>query len=173
MIPPPPSPADVTSFVAVPGLSSQAVDADGLPHDPRIHSETPTVTKDGRWRRRRGLDNATLVKVEAELRATPSVSLPVGGTPAAPAIPPPPPVVVVAPPPATPIIPPPPPAANPFGFRALMNKIDGHTGAGGKLSADAMKPVHAEFGATGWPDYVHVRLDKIPALMARIDEMLK
>ncbi len=143
------------------------------------------MTTSGTWRRRRNLDNATLVKVEAELRAQ-SVSGP--ATVPLPLIPPPPPfvaapnaaaptVMVPPPPPRADGIPPPPPPVpvtdNPFGFRALMRKVDGHTGEGGRLSAEAMRPVHAEFGATGWPDYVAKCTAQIPALMARIDGLLR
>jgi hypothetical protein len=170
VIPPPPP---VTS----PAVSLGPVDKDGLPHDPRIHSATPTMTTSGTWRRRRNLDHATLVAVEAELRARPTVSLP-----PAPVIPPPPPVVA-APnaPAATVMVPPPPPVAAGVSegsaagvidpFRQLMRRIENQTDAGGRFAPEVVKPFHAEFGATGWADYVGKCRAQIPALMLRLDQV--
>lgn len=45
------------------------LDADGLPHDTRIHSETPTLTDKGKWRKRRGVSKEDIAAVEAQLRA--------------------------------------------------------------------------------------------------------
>lgn len=165
-IPPPPPPPPPSAPTA------GRIDKDGLPHDTRIHSATPSMNRDGRWRRRRGLDNPTLLAVETELRAgRPAMVIP----PPPPVIPPPP----VAPPPpaATVMVPPPPPVAAglPSGtdaFIMLMNLISPHTGEGGRLALDIMKPVHAEFGANGWADY-HTRLrDKIPTLTERLVRMM-
>lgn len=52
--------------------SSVQLDSTGLPHDPRIHSEPPTLTKEGAgpWRKRRGLNQLTENQVIAELRLT-------------------------------------------------------------------------------------------------------
>lgn len=44
-------------------------DSAGLPHDTRIHSDPPKTNKDGTWRARRGVDDATVEAVTAELRA--------------------------------------------------------------------------------------------------------
>ena len=92
------------------------VDANGLPWDGRIHSG-PTDKKpknaDGTWRKKRGVDDATVAAVEAELRAAlgapaaaapaPAVPVPpVAEAPAA-AVPPPPPAAAAAPVPASPI----------------------------------------------------------------------
>jgi hypothetical protein len=177
---PAPAPAPTSPAPSVP-----QVDRDGLPHDKRIHSETPTIKADGRWRARRNLDPNTLREVEAELRArvtgAPQVPLPLTGRdPQAPIIPPPPPVVAAPNAPTAPqvMVPPPPPVVAavpppPDAFRGLMALVGPHTGEGGKLALATMKPIHAEFGATGWQDYVGKCRDKIPALTARIQEMLK
>lgn len=45
------------------------VDADGLPHDDRVHSTPPKTNADGRWRARRGVSAETVADVQAELRA--------------------------------------------------------------------------------------------------------
>jgi hypothetical protein len=59
-----------------------AFDSKGLPWDERIHSGTKGVNKDGSWKQRRGVQEAVVTKVEAELR---------GKNPAPAAAPPPPP----------------------------------------------------------------------------------
>lgn len=184
VIPPPPTglsfpvaPPPV-AVATGPGTVTQ-LDRDGLPHDERIHSKTPTMTTDGRWRKRRNLDHATLVAVEAELRSRNQVSLPL-----APVIPPPPPVVAAPNAPTNRVMVPPPPPVVTSGvlpaqdanavdpFRALMRRIEGHTGEGGRLATEIMRPIHAEFGAVGWQDYYVKFRDKIPALLKRIEEML-
>lgn len=45
-------------------------DVNGLPWDARIHSSSKNKNGDGSWRNRKGVDKATLAKVEAELKAT-------------------------------------------------------------------------------------------------------
>lgn len=62
----PPPPALTTAPPASP--SGVQVDADGLPWDARIHSTPATLKKDGKWRGRRGLDDATRATVTAELK---------------------------------------------------------------------------------------------------------
>lgn len=136
-VPPPPPPASIATAVApspearttVAAVVAANVQLDkrGFPHDARIHSATPSINKsDDCWRGRRGLDNATLEAVEAELRAKgygtsapkstyfsppaaplvpavppppPSVPLPPGVVPAPPAVPPAPATTVMVPPP--------------------------------------------------------------------------
>lgn len=44
------------------------VDATGLPHDSRIHSTPASKTADGKWRKKRGVDAATMEAVSVELR---------------------------------------------------------------------------------------------------------
>ncbi len=46
-----------------------AFDKNGLPWDARIHSSSKGINADGTWRRRKGIDDATVQAVEAELRA--------------------------------------------------------------------------------------------------------
>ena len=138
-VPPPPTesapPAaapTASSAPAAPTNSAQGVDVTGLPWDIRIHAANAGKNADGRWRKKKGLNDAAYVaRIETELRT--------GGAPASaapPASAPPPPTltdVVVPPPPlaqapaaptapvtqqlatptastAAPIAPPPPPA---------------------------------------------------------------
>lgn len=206
VIPPPPPPTDVVTAPAAntasttqtagttaappsaltmsPDPAAVRLDKDGLPHDTRIHSVTPTMTTAGVWRRRRNLDNATLVAVEAELRATYGANAP--KAPDTVTVIPPPPVVspvVIPPPPAATVIPPPPGGAPPppvaagvqprlDAFRALMARIGPHTMNGGRLAADIMKPYHAQFGAIGWQDYMTKCADRVQELNVVLDGLL-
>lgn len=108
-------------------------DSTGLPYDARIHSKNATKTKEGAWRKVKGVDAALVTAVEAELRAagtpapaaapvtppnapaapTPPAPSPVpdGGTPAVAPVPAPTPVSNVSTPPAAPATPPTPPTA--------------------------------------------------------------
>lgn len=79
-VPPPPvptapAPAAPTAS-AGPTLPAGTVDKDGLPHDPRIHSGTKVTNADGTWRKRRGVDDALVTTVEAELRALMAIPAP-------------------------------------------------------------------------------------------------
>lgn len=56
---------------AVPTTVNPVTDADGLPWDSRIHSSSKEVVKNGTWRKRRGVDDALVRSVEAELRGKP------------------------------------------------------------------------------------------------------
>lgn len=49
-------------------VGSVDLDKDGLPWDARIHSSNKAKVADGSWRKKRGLDPAILVTVEAELK---------------------------------------------------------------------------------------------------------
>jgi hypothetical protein len=80
------------------------IDVNGLPWDIRIHASTKTMTKDGAWTSKRGVQPDLVASVSAELRATMSappapamaadtVVVPSEGA----APPPPPPFVTVAP----------------------------------------------------------------------------
>lgn len=58
---------------AVPLSELHAHDADGIKWDKRIHSSSKELNKDGTWRKRRGVDDALVKQVEAELRGHTSV----------------------------------------------------------------------------------------------------
>jgi len=63
------------------------VDKAGLPWDRRIHSDaTERLTKEGFWKRRRNIDDATVAPVEAELRAL--MAIPAQAVPDVPTPPP-------------------------------------------------------------------------------------
>lgn len=56
------------------------LDANGVPHDPRIHSAKPTMTDKKVWRKRKGVDDITFNTVVTELRGR------VGGAPQTPVL---------------------------------------------------------------------------------------
>ena len=61
-------------------------DSTGLPWDERIHASTKTKTAAGIWTKRRGVDDATVARVTAELRAIyPDATLTVPAAASAPA----------------------------------------------------------------------------------------
>jgi hypothetical protein len=66
----PPTPEQVvTESLATPAPTvSTETDIHGLPWDARIHAETKAKVKDGSWRYKRGLDDATKQTVETELK---------------------------------------------------------------------------------------------------------
>jgi hypothetical protein len=112
------------------------VDSAGLPHDARIHSKAASVNADGTWRKRKGVDQATVTAVEAELRAragTPAPSPAASAPPPAASAPPP---AASAPPPAA-AAPPPPPAAAALDFGGLMQIVSNGMTSTPKLIDDA------------------------------------
>jgi hypothetical protein len=66
-----PSPAAAPASTSAPTAdagTSVALDARGLPWDERIHSGGRAIVKDGTWRAKRGVPEALVNQVEAELR---------------------------------------------------------------------------------------------------------
>lgn len=59
--------------------NAPALDVNSMPWDARIHSATKAISANGAWRKRRGVDDATVAAVEGELRAMrpPMVAAPV------------------------------------------------------------------------------------------------
>lgn len=94
VVPPVPTPAPVAAAPAAPAAPASPagieVDADGLPWDARIHAGGRARNADGRWRQKRGLNDAALkARVEAELRQAmgAAASVPAPLPPAAPPAP--------------------------------------------------------------------------------------
>lgn len=127
----PPSPEPVASppISSAPAAPSSGVelDADGLPWDGRIHSgpdDKKPKNADGRWRRKRGVGDAEVERVTAELRQVMGAPAPAPTPAAAPTPPPAPPVAADPAPPApvaqaptaAPTPPPPTPADASTGF---------------------------------------------------------
>lgn len=167
-VPPPPidavapAPAPTApSTPAAPSTSAPSVDSTGLPWDERIHAANRGTNTDGRWRKKKGLNDGAFVgQVEAELRVRQaSGAAPTPSVPPAPPAPPTieqaaaaaaaavsaPPVPPVPPtPPAPPVTPPAPPAPDVMTFGGLMEWVTPLMTAG-KLSfptvSDAVKEV--------------------------------
>lgn len=77
---PPTAPAAAAPSAAPTTPAGVELDASGLPWDVRIHSGSRTRTADGKWRMKKGINDAALVRrVEEELRAL--MALPAGGVP--------------------------------------------------------------------------------------------
>jgi len=148
--PVPPAPATVT-----PGV---AVDKAGLPWDARIHSSNKATVADGTWRKKRGVEPATVVAVEAELRAV------MGAAPAAPAAP-----AATAPPPPAPEQPQAPaaPVVDHSAFVTLVGRASAALQAG-KLSQAEIAEACAAVGIPALPMLAN-RPDLVPAVAADID----
>lgn len=71
----------LTNAVPVAGLDSR-----GFPWDSRIHSASKALNKDKTWRYRRGVEESTIAKVEAELRGAASQPINSDRTPGVPAV---------------------------------------------------------------------------------------
>ncbi len=76
VVPTPPAPPVAAAVVPPPPASNGAApvssferDAKGLPWDERIHAGTRGQNNDGSWKRRKGVDDATVAVVTAELTA--------------------------------------------------------------------------------------------------------
>jgi hypothetical protein len=100
------APAPAPAASATSSGSDVQRDKNGLPWDKRIHSEKPTLNKDGTWRTRRNLADGVLEAVTAELKGGPAAPVGVFVPP-----PPPPGATIPAPPAPTVVVPPPPPPA--------------------------------------------------------------
>lgn len=138
-------------------LARVETDADGLPHDGRIHASSRAKNTDGRWKAKSKVDPAEKARVEAELRA-------IMGT--GPALPPP---AASAPPPpaAAPPAPPPPPAAavpgEPVTFVELMQWLIPYTNSG-QLPPEQVSAAMQEIGCVNGQG-----VGELTALAARVD----
>lgn len=144
--------------------AAPAIDASGIPHDERIHAKTKATNADGTWRKRRGVDDATVAAVEAELRARAAPPMPPVTPVAPPAMPAPIPAPVMPiPPVAAPVAPPAPPAmpvpevppappvtvpapaAEGIDFHAFMQHLSGQMT---KRDANGAPLIHADYLAS-------------------------
>ena len=182
----PPPPVSLSVPTASPAAGDVDRDSTGLPWDARIHAESKAKTDKNVWRRRRGVDDATVAAVIDELRSANAARTIEAAAPLV--APPPPPVVVpndpdaafaeptpVAPPPPTtttetavaPVAPPPPApvvvAANDAitpdiaGFAKLTKKIAGLE-TSGAIAPSRKAEICAELG-----------IDSVRVLATRFD----
>lgn len=150
-------------------------DTNGLPWDERIHASTKTKNADGRWKKRKGADEATITAVEAELRgnaaAAPASPVPAPQPVSVPATAPAP-APVAAPaeapapapvpaPAAPPTAPAPAPAATTLDFGGLMQIVSNGMIMTPPQIDDAMIAwLAAQVGVTSLPE-IAADLDKI------------
>jgi hypothetical protein len=145
---------------------SNELDANGLPWDGRIHSRAKTKNSDGTWRYMRGVQDAAISKVEAELKQSLSAPVPPSNVATAPIPPPPAPMMPWSP--LADVVPPPPSITK--DFPTLMELISRGVTAGKIGSPDIIKIVQ-EFGVPNIPALA-TRPDIVAAVYDRITEIL-
>lgn len=137
-----------------PGVTA---DAAGMPWDGRIHASTRSTVAGGVWRLKKGVDEALVASVTAELRAAMAAPAAIAPPPAAP---------VVAPPPAPGItVAPPPPASGAMTFPQLMLRITSMT-PGAETQARVTQAVQSA-GLPSLP-MLASRPDLVPAVAAAL-----
>jgi len=159
----PPEPPTTTEATT----TGPELDVDGFPHDPRIHAGTKAKTSAGKWKRKRGVDDATREQVEAELRQLTAIPAPASEQQeqATPPAPPAPPTSESA---AT-TTPPPPPAATdeqPMNFAGFLKGVSGLVSSGA-ITMDRVTEVINGKGIANM-QLVGSRPDLIPELWADI-----
>lgn len=147
-----PAPSAPPAPGAAPGTDTVELDADGLPWDPRIHSDaTERKAKTGKWKTRKNLPDGYKEQIEAELRGVPlQATAPAEPTPA-----------------ATPAPAPAPPTAGGMTFAEFTRWVLGHTQAQRCNQTDVQLAVQAA-GLTTIPD-----LAKRTDLIATVVDSLK
>ena len=167
----PPAPVDdvTAAFGPAAPVPSEGgpVDADGLPWDDRIHAKTAdgggTLTADGRWRKKRGVADALVQVVTAELKG--EIPPAEGGD----VVPPPPPVTVATVPDPAPSIASAAPVPPIQLFQALMKKVTPLQNAG-RLSVVEISGICQSVGVKALGDLL-AKPDLIPVVEAQIDAL--
>lgn len=174
--------AQTAAVVTFPG--APAVDKAGLPWDARIHSSSKELTKDGVWRKKRGVSDEEVAQVEAQLTRlmtlpNPSVSGEESVTAAVPdvIIPqtvPPPPVTNVPPPAPAPIetVSTPVPPVVVDGRQAFINLVGQVSTArqANKISEQELDQIIKSNGVEALPLLIN-RPDLIPAIAMTIEAL--
>lgn len=162
-----PAPSAPPAAAAAPGTDTAELDADGLPWDPRIHSDaTERKAKTGKWKTRKNLPDGYKEQIEAELRGVPlQATAPAAPTPAA--TPAPAPAPSVPSPAATAAPAPTPPTAGGMTFAEFTRWVLGHTQAQRCNQTDVQLAVQAA-GLSSIPD-----LAKRTDLIATVVDSLK
>lgn len=146
------------AVVSAPALNTNPVllDADKLPWDARIHSSARSQNADGRWKKKRGVDDTIIAVVESELRGVMAIP----AMPTAAAVPLPPGMQSVAI--ATSNLQP----QNVAPFPALLLKI-----TSSKLTMDQVNAILQQMGIASLP-ILAARPDLIPQVEAQIDALI-
>lgn len=158
--------------------SGVELDKHGLPWDARIHAGTKRKNADGSWTAKRGIDQALVTTVEAELRQVMAAGVPAAPVaPVAPIAPPAPPTPPVAPvaPPASPVAPTAPaPEAPSADGRTLFVGLIGRASAAmnaGKLTQEEVSQICGKFGIPALPLLAN-RLDLVAQVASEIDALI-
>lgn len=175
---------------AAPAGGSVEVDTTGLPWDQRIHSDNKSKNKDGSWRGRRNVPDATIKAVTAELRKAQAAPVPPPPAAAVAAAPPPPsapvsdapaaaPPPLAEAPPAPPVPAAPAPASPPApsgdispaaSFAAVMRKVT-EAQTQGRITVEHTNAAVTAVGLTGLRDLL-TRPDLIPSFEATLDQLM-
>lgn len=147
------------------GVASDAqFDKTGLPWDARIHSRGRSMNSDGTWRSKRGVDDATVAAVSAELRAVPGVPVAPASTLADDV------AIAEANWPFKEhgaVVPPPPPVVS---FPAFMGKYVPLVTAG-KISQAQITEILVSHGIPSLP-LLSARTDLLPTIAAQLDTII-
>ncbi|OYW62723.1 MAG: hypothetical protein B7Z31_00185 [Rhodobacterales bacterium 12-65-15] len=157
LVPTPPAPAGVE------------LDKDGIPWDGRIHASTKTKTVEAVWKKKRGVEQAEVDRVTAELRTT--MMAPAASVVEAPPAPPAQVAMAFATGAATPMppAPPAPPAATGVTFAEFMGHVTGGV-TSGRFTREAVAEACAKHGAANLPGLIN-RPDLIPAVARELGLM--
>lgn len=144
-----------------------ALDSNGLPWDERIHASTKTQNKDGSWKKLKGVDDATVAAVTAELKQLMGAPAP---TVTAPSLPP---VTAPALPAVTaPALPP----VQESPYATFTKFIGGHLHSAenpnGRLTSDWVNQVIELNGVPGGLANLAARPDLIPQIESQIKQAL-
>lgn len=167
----PPAPPSAPNVAAAPAGAVE-LDKDGLPWNATIHAKgekgARPMNADGRWRKKRGVEDATVAAVEAELRAL--MAIPSPAPVAAPAaqvgnVPPAPPITAPTAPATIPTAP-----AGAISFVQLVQKT-GQLNAAGKLTQDEIVTACQSVGAANL-SLIAARPDLVAQVAATIDAIV-
>lgn len=180
---PPAPPSGVASATPPAPAASPATpdrDVNGLPWDGRIHASTKVRNADGSWRAKRGVDDALVATVTAELRQNaaapaPGVTVTQGPIQDVPTPPAPVDTTGAPPPPAAPTPPPPPPPApatlsGPQLFARYMERVTAAQ-TGGLVTTADVAAIATGLGLVGTAGLLQ-RPDLVPHAEADLDALL-
>jgi hypothetical protein len=182
--------ADALMAPVVPMNPASGVELDkhGLPWDARIHAGTKRKNADGFWTAKRGIDQALVTTVEAELRQVMAAGTPVAPLAPVASIPAPPAATVtiptpgvassvaVVPAPPAPLVAPtaPAPEAPSADGRTLFVGLIGRASAAmnaGKLTQEEVTQICSKFGIPALPLLAN-RLDLVAQVASEIDALI-
>ena len=158
----------------VPAPPTSNLDKAGLPWDERIHASSHSLTADGYWRKKRGVEDALVSQVEGELKAVMGLPAPAAQ------VPPPPPATVevtalpvtaeVPAPPATSAVPAPPAQSDRDAFIKLVTESSAAIVAG-RLTQEELAAAVASVNVPSLP-LLSNRPDLVPQVATFIDALL-